>query len=102
VPVKPYPAPVQHNQAGWGNQQANGHGENPMVQELPGPPTKPYMTHPQPSWGNQQPIQPGGQQVEMAQELPGLAAPCIAELDGGNGNFQRPPEIPPNVPPKVS
>jgi hypothetical protein len=102
VPVKPYPAPVQHNHAGWGNQQAVGHGGNPMVQELPGPPTKPYMTPPQQTWGNQQPTQLGGQQVEMAQELPGLAAPFIAELDGGNGNFQRPPEIPPNDPPKVS
>ncbi|KAH8759683.1 hypothetical protein F5882DRAFT_384469 [Hyaloscypha sp. PMI_1271] len=102
MPVKPYPAPVQHTQAGWGNQQANGHGGNPMVQELPGLPTKPYMTHPQQTWGIQQPIQLGGQQVEMAQELPGLAAPFIAELDGGNGNLQRRPEIPPNVPPKVS
>jgi hypothetical protein len=73
-----------------------------MVQELPGLPTKPYITHAQQTWGNQQPIQLGGQQVEMAQEPPLLTAPFIAELDGGNGNLQRPPEIPPNVPPKVS
>ena len=84
-PLKPY-GQVQQSQGGWGHQKPVGYDGKPvgMVQELPGPPM--------------QQSQFKAKQTEMVQELPGGS--FIAELDGGNGDFQSPPELPPKVPPK--
>lgn len=92
APTKPYMAPAQQSQLGWGNQQPLGHDGRPMgmVQELPAP-------HVQHGWANQQ---LDGKRMGTAQDLPGTpGGPFIAELDGGD--FQRPPELPPKLPPKV-
>ncbi|KAH8754736.1 hypothetical protein BGZ57DRAFT_860032 [Hyaloscypha finlandica] len=91
-----------HQGEGWGAKQVSITRQVGVINKRMDMVEIPWCRSCQQTWGNQQPIQLGGQQVEMAQELPGLAAPFIAELDGGNGNFQRRPEIPPNVPPKVS
>jgi len=92
-------SPLSESQVQWGQSpvqytQGQGWGGNQM-------PMKPPGQQVQGGWGNQQPIGNDGKPMMMVQELPvPVAAPFIAELDGGNA--QSAPEIPPKLPPKVS
>ncbi len=96
-------SPSSSHQVQWGA------GQSPMQTAqawAPGQaPMKPYMVPAQQvqgGWGSQQPVGSDGKLVEMVQELPGAPArPFIAELDGGDGHPQLPPEISPKVPPKA-
>jgi hypothetical protein len=104
IVVQPFDSrSVPSREGSWGNKESPvspgslHHGQGRAPNQTP---VKPYMAPLQQAWGYQQTAQLDGKHTEMVQELPGpLAAPFIAELD--SGDFQRPPELPLKVPPKV-